>query len=315
MADHELRQHGIGGSDVAAILGCDSRRDAYSVWAEKTGRLRREPPTARMQLGKLFERGIVEYYSSLTGRAVVWLDQTRRDPERPWMVYTPDAICQHENRGIDAKLVSWDQRHLWGETADDIPERVQIQCHWYMAAMDYPVWDVAALLGMDEPRVYTIRRDYELEDEILQGAEEFWRRHIVGGEEPVPGGSPETSRYIRERFPRQRADIREASPVEAALLDEYRLVRDDEDDINLRRTALEQRIKLAIGEADGLTWAGGRFTWRNVRDSLRTDWEALAESMLRTMAADEQAALKREYSALHEGTRRINFQRAKAVTQ
>lgn len=305
--DSAVRLRGIGGTDIAAILGVDSYRDAYSVWAEKTGRLERAPASPRMRLGKIFERGIVQYYEELTGRATEFLDVTMRHPDRDWMVYTPDAICVHEPRGIDAKFISWDQRHQWGETAYDIPERVQMQCYWYMAAFGYPVWDVAALFGNDELQIYTVERDLEIEREMLAAAEDFWQRHILGGEEPVPGGSPETSRYIKERFPRHRLELRDATAPEAELLDQYAAVRVEENIIWEKRAGLENRIKLAVGDGEGLAWPRGRFTWKNVKDSTKTDWEKLAGRLLLGYADDEQAALKQEFSETKPGVRRIHF--------
>jgi len=302
-----LELRGIGGSDVAAILGVDPRRDAWAVWAEMTGRAERRPATPRMRLGKFFERGIIDYYAALTGRDVEFVDETRRVEGREWMVWTPDALCRGELRGVDAKLVSWDQRFLWGETAEDIPARVQLQCDWYMAAADYPAWDVAALLDMDEPRIYTVERDLEIEREMLDRTEEFWRRYIIGNEEPQPGSSPETTRIIKERFPRQKLAMRDATEAESGLLDEYALVRSDEEDITAERTRLENTIKLAIGEGDGLTWLRGKFTWRNARGSVKVNHEALAESLMRGMAEDEKTALRREYSETKPGVRRIHF--------
>jgi predicted phage-related endonuclease len=260
-----------------------------------------------MRLGKYFEKGIISYYSELTGRETEFVDQTRRDPERPFMVWTPDAICRNEPRGVDAKLVSWDQRHLWGETSNDIPARIQCQCHWYMAAEDYWVWDVAALLGANEPRIYTIERDLEIEREMLARAEEFWKRHIIGDEQPPIGDSDESARYLRERFPRNMFDIRDASPDEIVTLENYAIARMDRDAAQDEINLLENQIKLAVGNADGLTWPNGKFTWKRTKDSTRTDWEALAGSLMSSLNDQERAIHKAAFAEVRPGVRRIYF--------
>ena len=70
MIDHAVRARGIGGSEIAAILGLDPRRDAYSVWAEKLGLVRRKPPHERMEAGKFLEQGIAHWYG-ISGESLV----------------------------------------------------------------------------------------------------------------------------------------------------------------------------------------------------------------------------------------------------
>jgi predicted phage-related endonuclease len=290
MLSHELRKAGIGGSDVAAILGLDEYRDPFSVWAEKRGQYERPPATARMKLGKLFERGIIEYYSELTGRETRFVDETYRSESREWMVYTPDALCIHERRGVDAKLVAWDQRHQWGPTPDDIPARVQLQVRYYMAAMDYPLWDIAALLDMAEPLIYTFERDPEIEEAMLELCERFYRDYVLGDKQPPIGASDDSTEYLRQRFPRQRTNLRE-----------------DDKTITDERIKTENQIKLAIGEAEGLVWPHGRFTWKNTKDQMKTDWEALARSLLRSYSDLERNTAIQEFTASRPGARRIWF--------
>jgi predicted phage-related endonuclease len=308
MVDTKIRAAGIGGSDVAAILGWDERRDAFGVWAAKRGLLEEITATPRMKLGKYFERGIIDFYSELTGRETVWLDETRRHPVYDFMVYTPDAVCIHERRGVDAKFVSWDQRHKWGATAEEIPARVQMQCHWYMAAMDYPLWDVAAFMGSDEPRIYTIERDAQFEEAILFLAEKFYRNYILGDERPPIGYSDESARYLRQHFPRHKLNLRDADEREALLLEQYAQIREAEKLVNEERVQVENEIKLAIADHEGLVWPRGRFTWRSTKDSVKTDWEALARSLLSHYAEDDRVLLAAEYSAIKPGIRRIHFQ-------
>jgi predicted phage-related endonuclease len=306
MPDHAVRALGIGGTDVAAIFGWDRYRDAHTVWAEKMGKQERTPPSPRMKLGKYFERGIIEYYSAETGHPVKFLDITMQAPGREWMVYTPDAICLDEPRGIDAKLVQWDQRHLWGPTEYDIPIRVQTQCRWYMACADFPFWDVAAVLG-DDLVVYTIERDVALEAGIVEHIEEWYQRHIVGGEEPPMGPTEGSERFLKEHFPRNKLMIREADEGEAALLDHYTDVREKDRELQSEKDALENQIKFAIGHYDGLTWPRGKFTWKNTKDSQKVEWEALATSLMKRYEADDRQGLIQQFTTMKPGVRRMDF--------
>jgi predicted phage-related endonuclease len=312
MIDQAVRRAGIGGSEVAAVLGVDEGLGPFDIWLLKSGEYD-APATPRMKLGKIFERAIIDYYSALTGRATDWVDRTYRHETREWMVYTPDALCRDEMRGVDAKLVAWDQRHRWGDTPAEIPTRAQLQAHYYMAALDYPVWDVIALVDMDEPRIYTFDRDAELESAMLEGVEEFYRRYIVGGERPPMGASDACAAWLKQRFPRNKADIRNATEREAELLDLYTQARAEEKAATAERTRLEHEIKEAIAEAEGLSWARGRFTWKCTKDSQLIDWHRLAESLMRGYNAEERAATVAEYSETRPGIRRVHFSSKEAA--
>jgi predicted phage-related endonuclease len=313
MIDPEIRRLGIGGSEIGAIFGVDSNRDAFSVWAAKKGGLPPSEPDERMRIGKALEPGVLELYEYVTGRSVKYCDQTSVHPERPWMVYTPDALCIAERRGVDAKVVAWDQRRLWGPTVDDIPERITLQCWWYMAALDYDVWDVAALVGDGLPRVYEIRRDREGERVMLQRVEEFWRRFIVGDDMPPIGTSTHAGAWLQRAFPRhQSPDLRTATDEEMLLLGRYAAVRVTEKAAKDARAELENRIKLAIGDREGLVWPTGKFTWRKTKDKIVTDWKSMAKGLAQQYLADDEAraTLTGIYTRPEEGQRRIYFKEA-----
>jgi predicted phage-related endonuclease len=311
MLDQEIRKLGIGGSEIGALFGVDEDRNAFSVWnAKKGGMSGAFTPTSRMIVGKALERGVLELYTHVTGRAVEYCDVTSRHPERPWQVYTPDALCTDERRGVDAKVVFWDQRWKWGETAEEIPERIQLQALWYLNAMDFDAWDICALVGEDMPRVYTIHRDPEVERVMLARAEEFYTRFLVGDERPAFGNSPDAARWLQRAYPRHKPEsIRFATKKESELLDEYSDVRVAEKEIAKLRIEYETRIKATIGDLEGLRWAHGKFTWRRTKDSLATDWAALAARLLNDYVPDTETRKKlvAGFTEKTDGVRRIDW--------
>lgn len=311
MVDLELRRHGIGASEVGAIFGVHPWLTAFSLRAEKRGEIPRREPDMRVRLGQAFEVGVLSLYSYATGREVDHCGHTMQHPERPWMVYTPDALCRGERRGVDAKVTHWDQRNKWGETADEIPEYIQLQCWYYMAALDYDVWDVAAMvIGEDAPRIYEIPRDREAERAMLERVEEFWVRYIQGSEQLPIDGSDAASAWLQQRFPRhRRPDLREATRPEQLLLEEYVDVRLFEREAKERRARLENQIKLAIADKEGLTWPDGKFTWRRTKDGSATDWEKLAEALLADYVEDPKMRRRAiaEHTQPRPGGRRIRI--------
>jgi predicted phage-related endonuclease len=311
MIDHELRRQCITSTDVGPIFGVDAYRTAFDVWAEKHGHAPPFEPTARMLMGKDVEQGIVKTYSRITGRQTEWRDETIRHPERKWMAASPDALVYGPGaalaRVVDAKLVFWDQRRKWSAGP---PEGLQMQLWWLMAVLGAEVSDIVAWAGEDEPRIYEIERDREAERVVIAKCEEWHRRYVLGDETPPISGSKAAAAWLQQAFPHDnRPNMREATDEEIELLEEYAMVRLDQKEATDRRNVMENQIKLAIADREGLKWPGGKFTWRLTKDREKVDWKALGTHLLITRIKDlqERAALEAEYTKTGPGTRRIHF--------
>lgn len=315
MIDQEIRSKGVGGSEVAAICGMDERRDAFAVYADKLGLVERPEPTKRMRWGKLLERAIIDGYGEETGLTTCWADKTMANSERHWQVYTPDAFVWNENDtsfseasrigGVDAKNVSFDQMSKWGERGTDIvPDSIALQCQWYCSAADLPFWDVAALFGGNDLRIYRIYRDPEVEAIILDAAESFWTNHVIARVPPIIGCSQTAKDYLKQRFPTSTQDMRHADFAELELLARLKQAKEDFDDAETVKETLENEVKLRIGETDGLLLPGkGKVTWLKNKDTMGTDWETLGKLYLAQYPDHQERILAEHQIVTRHGPR------------
>jgi predicted phage-related endonuclease len=286
MIDLELKSRGIGGSEVAAILGLDSdEREIWSVYNKKIGMAEPEVDEStamRRAIGKDLEQALVHSFSRMTGRRVEWWDKTIQHPERPWQVGSPDALSPSADApllGIDAKNVSFDQRYLWGHPDDDdpfFPERYEWQCRWYMSLCDVDEWQIIALLGGSDLRIYKIERDLNIEREMLRDVECFWFNHVLKRVPPDINYSRSARDYVHARYPRSNGKVRLATEEEIAMLTELNRIREAEKMIEQARKETETRVKTAIGEEKGIRSAHYRATWNAPKDTAVVDWRALA---------------------------------------
>lgn len=316
--DLELRRSGITSTEVAAVLGVDEQRDAHAVWAVKIGGLLPEPPTWRMQLGHYLEHAVIGIYADHYSKKPVerLFDKTFRHPKYPHVLATPDALVG-DDTGVDAKTANWDQRHQWGETADDIPDRVQLQMLTCMEVMDRDHWDVALLSG-DQFRVFTLHRDREFGEFVMNELERIWEEHFTTKDNPPPiGGSKASSKWLKQTYPQHRkADVRVATDEEIEELRRYGRLKSVQKDLAKERDRLENQFKAAIAEREGLVWPTGRLTWKRANDATHTNWEALAWTLMTQhvrlpdgSSKDEEAckALISDHSSKRPGVRRIYF--------
>lgn len=308
MIDESKRRRGLGGSEVPAIFGADPRRTGFDVWLSKTGQLPPYAPNIQMRLGKLMERPLLELYREQTGRNVEpMFERTFTHPERPWQLYSPDGLVVDEQRGVEIKVVFWDMAHEWGDPPDEVPLRVELQCWHYMAALDYPVWDVFACINGDV-KLYTVERDPEAEAIMLEREREWVERFLVRGEHPPIQHSEMAKDWLLRMYPRhKKPDLRPADEQEISLLEKYVDTRLQKDAAEDRCDELETTLKAAIGEREGLTWADGRFTWRMCKGRTVTNWEAIARGLLKLVDEETQKHLLDVQTYTKPGTRRIGL--------
>jgi putative phage-type endonuclease len=316
------RRTGIGASEISAVVGLNPFMSPFDLFMKKTGQIEEEAldKNSRLAWGKRIERMLADAYTELTGIPTVWMDTTRRHPERSWQIATPDAICPNHDRGLDCKNVAADQAWKWGEPGtDDVPPHVLTQCVWSCDVAALPQWDVAALIGGNEMRTYSVRYDADLAGELREEGERFWRNHIVNKVPPPIDGSEGAERYLRGRFPRNQFAMRQADPTEIELVQNLRELRARFDELEAEKAVMENRLKEHVGDFEGLELGTGlgRVTWRKSKDSQQTNWEDLACGFWYAVAAafpNEQERLKEVWTRLHaentkpkEGTRRLLY--------
>lgn len=189
----ELRRTGLGGSDMAAILGLDRYRQPIHVFYQKRPDLAAEHgvlmPAAEgnaIDFGNYVEEPIAKLYEKVTGRKVRKSNKLHTHTEHEILRGYIDRKVEGERRGLEIKSANWTVAKHWGKSGtDEVAEYYLPQVHQYMLVLDYPVWDVAALIGgSTDFRIYTVERDPEWDSIITDAALSFWHNHVLPGIPP-----------------------------------------------------------------------------------------------------------------------------------
>ena len=121
MTPHEAwlsrRRAGIGGSDVAAIIGISPFKTALDVWAEKRG-ITTSASSPQMDFGRLLEPAILQAFSERSELQVRQVPQEFlpvAHRSRPWQLASPDGgTVTNPSCPVEAKNVSQWQSREWG---------------------------------------------------------------------------------------------------------------------------------------------------------------------------------------------------------
>jgi putative phage-type endonuclease len=272
------RTTGIGGSDIGAICGISHFRTPFGVYCDKLGLADPQEQTDRMRIGKLLEPTVVKLYEAESGNKVIWLDQTRRLPQDPIVIGTPDGILA-ENRGrgvpaviptgFEAKTAGLDQAWRWGDDGDNVPQEYLVQCQWYMLLCGKPQWVLAVLIGGDRFKSFVLLADEELQGLLLERGRKFWRDHIERRDPPDIDASPAATSYLRRRYPSAVEPMREANLHERELMAAIKRHKDELKLLTTRSDALQNQLRDSIGAARGVfdPDSDRRATWTDVKES------------------------------------------------
>lgn len=278
------RAQGLGASEVAAVLGLSPWMTPWDVYVRKTGMYDQAATTSAQRRGQRLEAAVIDWYAEETGTTIVERGTDYLHPRvgpESWMLATPDAIGVDEAGPLLVEAKTTRRLDGWGQAGtDQVPIYYAAQIAWQLAVVgpgaNIGRADLAVYCAIsDEFRVYHLRRDRALEDALIGRCRAWWERHVVGGEPPPLDGSNGASVWLTQRFPHHTASMRDATAAEVALLHELRKARAVEQAAGVRRAALEADIKMALGNAEGLSCSAGRVTWRTQRGARRVEIDRL----------------------------------------
>lgn len=174
------RRTGIGGSDVAAVFGKSPWKNPIDLYLEK---INTETPIADEEneyifWGNVMEPIIAKIYAKRKMVKLLKGNKLFRHPEYKFLIGNIDYyyyLPNGDKKIVEIKTSSEFKNKEWGEEdTDELPEYYLLQVHAYLLIMDVKECDVAVLIGGNKLKIYTVKRDYELDQAIIQKCKEFW---------------------------------------------------------------------------------------------------------------------------------------------
>jgi len=182
----KARKSGIGGSEVAAILGISPWKSAVDVYREKTESL---PAQQELDIndprywGHAHEPQVIKAYEKSTGNTVKSVD-TLFDKEHPFLMANIDGFT-HDRVVIEAKTTS--STKGWGdEGTDQIPQYYLTQVAHYAYITDCKHVDIAVLFFGNRFKLYRYERNEKLEQAIKAKLIDFWLNNVQKVIPPEP---------------------------------------------------------------------------------------------------------------------------------
>jgi putative phage-type endonuclease len=269
------RRSGIGGSDVAAILGVSKWATNIDIYNEK---ISTETPvdksSSAMHWGHVLEDPVAREYALQTGLKVARDNRMIRCPKYPFLQANIDRRIVGQKKGLEVKTANQYAAGDWGEPGtDQIPEYYIPQVIHYMIATGFKSWDVAVLIGGNDFRIYTVNYNEALADLIIEKCTEFWQC-VLDKTPPVPN----TLAAVNALYKQDDSNSIIADQHAVELMQQLKHQRGERDDYKKMSEKTEKDIKIIIGENKYLidddgnrlaTWATSKNNSRSFRANFK----------------------------------------------
>lgn len=251
------RKTGIGGSDVAAILGIDTFRTPVMVYEDKISieiddqdNKPNDPKTALMYWGTVFEDDILDAYEEITGYTVQRNIGSRAHPDKPWLLASLDGmtVIDGERVIVEAKNIEWDRNGEWGEPETDvIAPRYMCQVQHYLNVTGLKKAHVAARIS-GILKIYKINRDDALIADIEEELRYFWFENVQKRAPPEPVNMGD----IKIIYPTCKSGEVKAKPELLTKAAQIKSLTEAIKKLNGEKECIKTEIAAYIGEGDTL---------------------------------------------------------------
>lgn len=194
---HNLRSHGIGGSEIGTIMGLNPYESAYTLWHKKKGLIQDSVSDDNIAvfIGKSMETPILERYEAQHPELEIFTTGTWRHKDCNWMHANPDAIYRNKNTGAWGIIEIKTGRNPWPE----LPPGYHAQVMWYLEVFGFQHGKVIAIAGYNWEE-YDIEYDHFVSSIAKASAERFMH-HYETDIKPDWDGSMSTYETVRELHP------------------------------------------------------------------------------------------------------------------
>lgn len=270
----EERRKGIGGSDVAAIMGLSPWKTAYQIYQDKRGEVKDWEGSPQMDWGKRMEPAIRQWYSDQTGRSVRLSDKIMYHKEFPFMLANLDGFTD-DSRVVEIKTARYSKD--WGEPGtNQIPESYMCQVQHYLTVTGFNVCDVAVSIGGGPPELYEVPADPELQELIIEAEKEFWQRVVEGNPPPLVSYADAVQRYGKSGA----VGIVFAPDEAISQVNDLRAVREEIKALEAKEEEIKGKLIIVLGDSgDALVDLTGNLlaTYKISKGRVTVDVKALQE--------------------------------------
>ena len=270
----EERRKSIGGSDAGAILGLNPYQSAYSLWAEKTGRV--TPPDLddkeAVRLGHDLEDYVAKRWKEATGNDVRRCNYFLHNDDYPFAHALIDREIVGVKAGLECKTTSsWEIIKQCRE--GKFPDQWYAQIMHYLMLTGWESYELAVLCFGHGFYHFTVKRDEDEIRALAKAEQDFWG-YVEKNVPPPVDGTEATQEAIRTIYADSSPRTVDLAAVESALQARMALKKQI-DDLKAMQNEQDAIIQSFMADAESGESFDYKVSWKTQERSTfdRKLWE------------------------------------------
>lgn len=289
-----LRRAGVGGSDIAPVMGlAEFGRTAWQVYLDKAGALPLDDgadangrAAEMMWFGHEMEAVAAKRFRILNPGTKMARAGMLARADAPWMRVNLDRIvygcplgspclweCKNRNAYASAQ---WDRD---GDT-EDIPDAPALQTHWGLIVTGYAHGHLSVVIGGNELRNYVIEASPKLHETMTGEARWFWEDCVQAGVAPPVDATERTGKLLARLWETDPDAVKVATPDIEAKWAELTAAQADVAAAVEAAELLKHELQVWLGPAEYAMNAAGNklFTWKQNGPFREADFRESADA-------------------------------------
>ena len=189
-----LRKGYIGGSDAGAVVGLNPYKSAYTLWAEKTGKLPEFEGNITTDVGSYLEEFVAKMFAEQTGKSVRRKNRMIVNDEYPFACADVDRVVVGEKAFLECKTTNSPiavKKFKNGE----YPEAWYCQMSHYLAVTGFQKAYLAVLIECRDFKIFELERDEDEIAALMDAERDFWE-NVKNDTPPTVDGNASTGETL-----------------------------------------------------------------------------------------------------------------------
>lgn len=291
----KVRKLGLGGSDMAAVLGLSPWRSPIDVWLDKTSDTVEEKESEPMYWGNVLEEVVAQEFAKRSGYKVRNNNFTLQSDEYPYLLANIDREIVGLDAGLECKTANAFKANEWD--GDNVPDAYYIQCQHYMAVTGKASWWIAALIGGNTFVYKEIKRNDEVIQAIIDTGAAFWEL-VESKTMPAPDDTKQCENALKKLYQKSNGQSVELPANYGNMIIDYLEIKNQLSELETKKRGIENVMKDFLKDNEKATYGEHFVSWKSTKPRETFDAKAFK---------DDYPELHKKYIKVGEPSRRMDI--------
>lgn len=291
----KVRKLGLGGSDMAAVLGLSPWRSPIDVWLDKSSDTVDEKESEPMYWGNVLEEVVAQEFAKRSGYKVRNNNFTLQSEEYPYLLANIDREIVGLDAGLECKTANAFKANEWD--GDNVPDAYYIQCQHYMAVTGKSSWWIAALIGGNTFVYKEIKRNEEVIAAIIDTGAAFWEL-VKNKTMPAPDDTKQCENALKKLYQKSNGQSVELPANYGNMILDYLEIKNQLSDLESKKRGIENVMKDFLKDNERATYGEHFVSWKSTKPRETFDAKAFK---------NDYPELHKQYIKVGEPSRRMDI--------